>query len=183
MEDYSVNVLPRLITWTGNISSDWEVAANWDQNVVPTSENDVLIPASPVGGRFPEIVSATMDAQCNDMEIETGANISIFGGLTVQGVLTNNEGIDGITIQSDPTTTGSLITNTNNVEATIERYLTDGVAHFIGAPVNNAVIGDLFFDHNPEVWLYQYHENDESWEFLVPLDTPKCHWEKAIIHG
>ncbi|MCB2206904.1 MAG: S8 family serine peptidase [Bacteroidetes bacterium] len=172
VEDYSVNVLPRLITWTGNNSTNWDIASNWDYNMVPSADNDVLIPASPVGGRFPEIVSATLDAQCNDMEIETGANISIFGGLTVEGVLTNNEGVDGIIVQSDPTTTGSLITNTNNVEATVERYLTDGVAHFIGAPVNDAVIGDLFFDHNPEVWLYQFHENDESWEFLVPLDTP-----------
>jgi PKD repeat protein len=172
VEDYSVNVLPRLITWTGNNSTNWDLASNWDQNVVPTSHNDVLIPSSPLGGRFPEIASPTMDAQCNNMEIASGANISIFGGLTVQGVLTNNEGVDGIIIQSDPTTTGSLITSTDNVEATVERYLTDGVAHFIGAPVNNAVIGDLFFDHNPEVWLYQYHENDESWEFLVPLDTP-----------
>jgi PKD repeat protein len=172
VEDYSVNVLPRLITWTGNNSTDWETASNWDQNVVPTAENDVFIPLSPTGGRFPEIAISTMDAQCNNMEIASGANISIFGGLTVQGVLTNNEGVDGIVIQSDLSTTGSLITNTDNVEATVERYLTDGVAHFVGAPVNNAVIGDLFFDHNPEVWLYQYHENDESWEFLVPLDTP-----------
>ncbi len=172
VEDYSIEVTPRVLTWTGNTSTDWNVSTNWDQNTVPSIYYDVLIPTTPLGGQFPEIASATMNAQCYDLDIESGAVLTIFGALTVHSVLTNNEGIDGIIIKSDVSQTGSLICNTDNVEATVERFLTDGVAHFIGAPVSGAVIGDLFFDHNPEVWIYQFHEDDESWEFLVPLDTP-----------
>jgi len=171
VEDYSVNVLSGLI-WTGNTSTDWVVASNWDQNTVPSVYYNVVIPTTPLGGQFPEINSATMDAQTYDLNIESGAMLSIYGALTVNGTLANDEGVGGIIIKSDANQTGSLITDTDNIEATVERYLTDTVAHFIGAPVAGAVIGDLFFDHNPEVWLYQYHENDDSWEYLVPLDTP-----------
>ena len=172
VEDYSVEVSLPLLTWTGNTSTDWDVASNWDQNINPSAQNNVLIPAAPAGGRFPDIMATTMDAVCYNMEIETGATLNIYGALTVQGVLINDGGVNGLVVKSDASQTGSLICTTNNVEVTVERYLTDTVAHFIGAPVNNAVIGDLFFNHNPEVWLYEFHENDNTWEYLVPLNTP-----------
>jgi len=158
VEDYSVEITPRVLTWTGISSTDWNTSSNWDQNTIPSIYYDVLIPTTPVGGQFPEIASAEMNAQCYDLDIESGAVLSIFGGLTVNGTLTNDEGVAGIIIKADANQTGSIIINTNNVDATVERYLTDTVAHFIGAPVDNAVIGDLFFDHSPKVWLYEFHE-------------------------
>lgn len=172
VEDYTIEVLPRELIWTGNTSIDWDVASNWDQNTIPTVYYNVVIPTTPLGGLFPEISTATMDAQCYDMDIESGAILTIYGALTVTGTLINGEGVDGIIVKSDGSQTGSLITSTEDVEATVERYLTDGAAHFIGASVKDAVIGTLFFNHNPKVWLYQFHENDESWEYLVPIDTP-----------
>ena len=43
-----------LTNWTGNTDTNWFNPANWD-NGLPGPGNDVVIPAVPPGGLFPEI--------------------------------------------------------------------------------------------------------------------------------
>ena len=65
-----------------------------------------------------------------------------------------------------------LLLGSGTTQATIERYLSDDMSHFISAPTINATADDLFQDHNPEVYLYEYHEWDDSYNYLVPTSTP-----------
>jgi hypothetical protein len=80
--------------WTGNVSSAWNVAGNWDVNAVPVNGNLVFIPSGLTN--YPTLSAA---AACTDLTINsdaTGAG-SILGqsNLTVSGVTTVNRYMSG----------------------------------------------------------------------------------------
>ncbi|MEA3446413.1 MAG: GEVED domain-containing protein, partial [Bacteroidota bacterium] len=163
VEDYTVRVVA---TWTG-ITSDWATSTNWNHGEIPTSCHHLVIPTAPSGGNFPDISSAT-DGECNDLKIESSANISIFGSLTVSGTLTNDAGNSGIVVESDASATGSLIQSTSLVDATIERYLTQTDYHYISAPVSNQNISTEFVNtgSNPlptTIDFYKFDEPNNLW--------------------
>lgn len=175
VEDYTVNILAGDVTWEGNTSTDWATGSNWSNGEIPTSSFNVTIPSTPVGGNFPEIQSSTMDAATQDLDIESGASLMIYGYLTVDGTLTNNAGISGLVVKSSASQNGSLITNTNNINATVERYLEGGEWHLVASSVDNETVESLFFNHNPDVWLKEYDEDAGSsggWTYITPLSTP-----------
>ncbi len=79
--------------------------------------------------------------------------------LTVTGTLTNNADITGLVLKSDATGTGSLIHNTADVPATIERYITGSSTlttmqyHQVSIPLtaaanptSNLFVGSYLFD-------------------------------------
>lgn len=70
--------------WNGSVSNDWFTAGNWNNNVVPDADFNVIIPAGL--SIYPTINSA---AECNNLEIEstTGSTGSLLGqvNLTVNG--------------------------------------------------------------------------------------------------
>ncbi|NJL06145.1 MAG: hypothetical protein HC911_14825, partial [Chloroflexaceae bacterium] len=81
------------IVWTGDSNSDWSNPNNWRMaqgannaqtiNRVPRSIDDVVIPATPDGSRFPTLSGA---ASVRDVRIESGAQLDITGGtITVYG--------------------------------------------------------------------------------------------------
>jgi len=68
--------------WTGNISSDWNTASNWDNYLLPGSLNDVVIPAS--APNWPVYSgNLTIGVQCKSLNI-SGVNSK----MTVTGILT-----------------------------------------------------------------------------------------------
>jgi PKD repeat protein len=82
-EDYSVNVVPANVGWLGH-STNWNSPSNWGNDpAVPTPANDVTIPASPVGGKFP-IINKNHNASCNKLTIEAGATLKVEGTLDVK---------------------------------------------------------------------------------------------------
>ena len=83
MEDYRINLRAGDITWTGSTSTDWDVATNWTPEVVPTAALDVLIPSVPTGGRFPTINAGT-NAECHDLNVESGATLIVNGNLELK---------------------------------------------------------------------------------------------------
>ncbi|NOX85320.1 MAG: hypothetical protein GXO86_05055 [Chlorobi bacterium] len=176
VEDYTVNVVAGTNTWAGTTSTDWATASNWSTGTVPTGSFNVTIPTSPTGGVFPEITSSTTDATCNGLTIETGASLTINGNLTVDSALTNNAGVTGLIIGSTSTYEGSLISPTDDVDATVKRYLAGGKWHLIAAPVKSATANSLFFNHDPEVWLKEFIESADTnggWSATITdLTTP-----------
>ena len=175
VEDYTLNILPGNVTWQGTTSTDWDVATNWSNGEVPTTSFNVTIPTTPSGGNFPVISSSTTDAGCQDLTIQSGASLTIGGFLTVDGTLTNNAGTSGLVIAFNASRTGSLITNTNNVDGTVQRYLEGNEWHLLGASADNQTIASLFFNHNPDVWLKEYDESagtSGDWNFVWELSTP-----------
>lgn len=172
VEDYSINILGAPSTWEGTASSDWATASNWDPAEVPTASFNVTIPTTPVGSFFPEIYAGT-SAVCGDLTIETGANLKLSGNLTIEGTLTNNAGVDGLIVKSTSSGTGSLISTTDDVDATVERYFNGGKWHLFGAPVEGQIADAVYFDHSPEVWLKPYIESSDTWgSTITDLSTP-----------
>jgi hypothetical protein len=84
--DYYLNGLVAegtLFTWTGNISSAWNDAGNWNACGIPDINRQVIIPdVSP--NSFP-IITGT--ASCKSIKIQTGATLFIgpSGSITVGG--------------------------------------------------------------------------------------------------
>ncbi|MBL7906395.1 MAG: T9SS type A sorting domain-containing protein [Bacteroidales bacterium] len=93
----------------------------------------------------------------HDLTISANAILRVPSGkgLTVNGTITNNAGVTGLVIKSDITGTGSLINSTADVEATVERYLTDYETtndqryHFISSPVETQAIQPEFVANSP----------------------------------
>ncbi|MDB5279610.1 MAG: hypothetical protein JWR61_4565 [Ferruginibacter sp.] len=73
--------------WTGNVSTDWATAGNWDNGAVPGSLTNVAIPSTAV--RMPSI---TGSVSCNWLTINSGATVTntSSGILNIAGTLTNN---------------------------------------------------------------------------------------------
>lgn len=83
-----------------------------------------------------------------DMTIETGAKFSISAGQTlkIDGVTINNSGASGFVLESNASGTASLIHNSNNVAAKVQRYF-DGAAtewRFISTPVNGQALDNVW---------------------------------------
>lgn len=76
--DPATNVL----SWTGNINSDWNESGNWSENIVPTEICIITIPSPPSGSNFPLILTGT-NAKCRSITLESGATLIINGNLDV----------------------------------------------------------------------------------------------------
>jgi len=74
-------------TWTGNTSSDWFTASNWDAGV-PDNEMHAFIPS--VASNQPIINAA--GAECKNLDIENGASLTLNGTneVSIYGDWTNN---------------------------------------------------------------------------------------------
>ncbi len=84
-------------TWEGDVSSVWNLAANWSTNAIPTSADDALVPA-------------TVCATCVMPQINAAAvarDVCNFGTITING---NNT----LTIDRDLLNEGAIVTTTVN---------------------------------------------------------------------
>lgn len=77
-----------------------------------------------------------------NLSIASEAVIHLYGNMTVLGTLANTAGNNGLVIKSSSDGTGSLIESTG-ISATVERYITQEVYHYISAPVTTQAISLL----------------------------------------
>ncbi len=68
--------------WEGN-TTNWHLASNWCSNVVPTINDRVRIPTSPIGGNMPIVLTGNT-ASVRSLNIETGASTTIDNGAVIQ---------------------------------------------------------------------------------------------------
>jgi hypothetical protein len=133
----AISAQPTDPTWTGAVDNNWNNPANWCTGVVPTGSVDLVITNN--GTQLIIDQTSGSPVVCNNLTIEPGAVLIIApkGSLTVNGTLTNNS-IDGIIIESDANSTGSLIVNavagTGTTKA--QRYMTTGAWHMVSCPIN-----------------------------------------------
>ncbi len=134
------------ISWHGSSSTDWNTAANWTSNSVPTSSDNIWIPSAP--SNQPHVTSnPATPAECGGITVQSGATLTIEEGkaLTASGD-TDNEGT--ILIEADATGIGSFIDNgtiTGSGSFQMEQYLTgsgggtpDGLFWYVSSPVASA---------------------------------------------
>jgi hypothetical protein len=106
--------------WTGNVSTDWNTAANWCTGAVPTSTTDVVISAAAV--RMPAI---TATAAARNLTIHSGATVTTAPGgtLSIAGTLANS---------------GTMVNNgTTSFNGTTGQQTFSGVTSFTNLMVSN----------------------------------------------
>ena len=152
---------PVSITWQGDdITSptDWNTAANWSLDAVPTVSNNLVVNS----GVNQPVISATEQATCNNLTVNSGATL---------------------TIQSTSSGTGSLIINgalSNSGTITTYSYFPGSTLwnwHMISAPVISMDISESNFIVDPAA-NYDFYAWDEptpgTWsnyknESVVPI--------------
>jgi hypothetical protein len=80
----------------------------------------------------------------NSLVINNGKKLSVSSlyQLTAMGTISNNAGTAGLILKSDASGTASLLHNSNDVPATVQRYISGPVEgwHFLSSPVSNQAI-------------------------------------------
>ena len=84
------NIILSNITWDGSENSDWNTAANWSINAVPTSVDYVLIPNTV--SNYPILIAA---GACNNIAMQSGASLLGNNYLTVSGTAAVDRAIPG----------------------------------------------------------------------------------------
>jgi hypothetical protein len=153
-----------VFTGTGN----WETAARWNVQEVPGSDGDPTYGSVLDSPIINGICTLTVSNSCTDITINPSRvlNINPARALTVEGTLTNNAGTSGLKLLSTAAGTGSLMHNTDNVNATIQRYISgttsilDKKYHLVSVPLNSdTYLSNVWIDS----YLFTYVEPDNSW--------------------
>ena len=159
--------------WLGTTSTNWSEPTNWSNNTIPDDTKNVVISSFGIP-HFPQI---TATSSCNDLTLESGASLTINSGkiLTVTGTLTNSAGTSGLVIKSTSdgsTGTGSLITSTDGVDATVERWMSGSIWHLISPVVTGQSVSDFITtsangvsNNGNHYALAPYVESDDSWNY------------------
>ncbi|MBG0781454.1 MAG: T9SS type A sorting domain-containing protein [Bacteroidales bacterium] len=152
----------RLVTFNGTTSQEIKGTG-------PTSFGYVTI-ANSAGV---SINGAELITVANDLTVNASTSLSIEPGksLTVTGNLTNNAGATGLVIKSDVNGTGSLKHNSDNVVATVQRYMSESETwRLVSSPVDNQVIIDVdnwtptgSYEGGHGYDFYAYQESSATW--------------------
>lgn len=133
----------------GTVSS----LSNWNATAIPSDRNILINGAAQL--------DQNMLAQA--LIIDKGASLSIrpTKQLTVNTELTNHAGSDALVLQSDATGTASLLHNTGDVPATIQRYINGGGYHFVSVPISGSLTAGLFM--NSYLYYYDATADPQAW--------------------
>jgi hypothetical protein len=173
-------------TWLGITSNDWHTASNWSGGV-PISSTDVVISS---GTPFQPSINTNV-AYCHNLTINSGASLVLSAGklLTVSGTLVNNAGAAGLILQSDATGTGTLLHNSDNVPATVNRYITGSAEnwHLISSPVGNQLISNDWlpagtYGNGTGYDLYVWNEASSCWIYKLNT-TSAINWNTVHPSG
>lgn len=123
-----------VVVWDGSSSSNWDVDANWKNDVKPTSTDNVIITTD---GTDP-VIAAETEASCNDLTINSSATLTVSSG----GSLAIFDEV------------------TNNGTYTVEKAVTGSAGiSFLGAPVSDATIADM----TDADYIHGYSNSTDSW--------------------
>jgi len=79
------------MVWTGDISTDWDLPANWSCGYVPDPATGVQIPDVP----NKPVLGSGVTGSVNNITIEAGSSLVLAGGtLQISGTITNNGSFD-----------------------------------------------------------------------------------------
>jgi hypothetical protein len=132
----------------------WDDPNNWSKNVLPDHTHNVFIQG---------LTTIGSEAICRNLTIQEAEQLIITpnGRLTVNGVLTNNAGINGLVLESTIDGAGSLLHNTQEVRATVQRFIPgpENTPHQISSPMGVMEISSDFGDASIFTWF----EPAQSW--------------------
>jgi hypothetical protein len=119
-----------------------------------------------------KVHSGTYFIESGNRTIQNNALFDIWGYSTINGLLLNSGDYQSLIIESDINGTGSLIYTSGTPQATVERYLIDDMWHMIGPPTDNVLTQQYFFNYSPSVWIKDYNEFDDTYNYITSLSVP-----------
>lgn len=121
VDDIIFPAFDNVLTWTGSVSSNWNTAANWNGNSVPTSAFNASVPFV---SNAP-VISDGSGALCNNLTVENGAILTIQSGGSL--------------------ITGGAITNNGTIE--VQKEISDGQWHLISSSITDATAATFMGDY------------------------------------
>ncbi|MFC2122036.1 T9SS type A sorting domain-containing protein [Bacteroidota bacterium] len=108
--------------------------AQWT-NGLPDETTDII---------FDGDIIIDTDLICHDMKISGGGKIEVLPGITmrVNRNIQNDQGTDGLVINSGPDASGSLFYSGNQISGTYKLYIGENQWHFISSPVDEDLLAD-----------------------------------------
>lgn len=160
-------------------TGSWGDAARWSNTDVPGAGGGVNGDASDnpiINGTC----SLASDITCNNLTINAAKKLYINPqhALTVNGTLTKDADTLSLVIKSDVSGTGSLIHNSNNIAATVQRYVNGSANpklkqyHLVSVPIT----GDGSGNYESWVWLHSYLYT------YLPLTDTWFPWDYPVNH-
>ncbi len=140
---FSTNLSAATRTWDGSSSTNWSTGANWSGNTVPTSSDDVIIPAGL--SRYPVL---TANARVDNFTLNGGTFSTSNFNLTVDFNLivnngTFNSGSGTITCEDADINNGTFIIQGNRLSLGDNFTLDGGTVEVTGADFE--IDDDFFF--------------------------------------
>ncbi len=148
-----------IFTGIGN----WNSISNWSLGYIPGVSDSLDSPI--IRGKC----TLTTNNTVHNLTIDSlfSLNINPLMVLTVNNNLINNNGTNGIIIKSDVSGTGSLLHNSNNVSATIQRYITGSTNllskkyHLVSVPISdNTYLSGIWLNS----YLFTYIVSNNTWK-------------------
>ena len=137
------------VIWDGSESTDWNTAANWITNAVPSANADVTIPDV----TNDPVVASGVGASCNNLTVNSGASLTVNSG---GSLITNGTVTGDITIQREISGSSTLTAN--------KYHLVSVPLHPDNNSLSGLFLGSYLFSYNPVV---------NEWVPLgIPTDTP-----------
>lgn len=146
-----------------------------------------------------DTAAASLDT---NMVVEGNLSVGALGNFTIEagktlavdGTITNSAGDTGLVLKSTVDGTASLIHSTNNVPATVQRYISGNAEdwHFLSSPVSNqSISGDWIpsgtYGNNTGYDLYMWHEPTPCWVYhlntTVTPTWPTTHPSSDFVPG
>lgn len=141
--------------WTGNTSSDWETASNWNPQVVPTNSGTAFINTAT---NYPNITTSAEVGTLSLTDASSELIVSAGSSLSVAGAISN----DGeIILQANSNGTYAQLKFDGNYSGTgtitQQQYLTNGWYN-IAVPVsgNAGMLGEVGADRHPNAQNLRY---------------------------
>ena len=191
--------------WTGKNSTgitDWGASDNWSPEVVPPAGYSIFIPGSltnyPVlnsTGNVNEVIiqpdaSLTINAsgylEASGTIRSSGTIIIRAGGsVTSGGELINTSGKEGLVLESGAAASASLIHNSADVEATVQRYVRGGVWQIVSPPVSGMTIGEFLGNAANDI-SYNQNQGAHAMTHYDEAQDPSGGWADYYdntVHG
>lgn len=137
-----------------------------------------------IAGNSGGVTQQSSLVSCHNLTITTGCNYTIGPkkALTVDNTLENNAGSNGLLLKSDTTGTASLLHNSDNVPATVERYISgqSEAWHLLSSPVSGQEISGSWtpggtYANGTGYDLYVWYEPADCWIYNLNL-TSAVNW-------
>ncbi len=138
-----------------------DIYINVNSNVATwtgSSSNDWYVEANWAADTLPT-VNTVVNISATATNFPTFNKLSLAGTLNLKSSASGNASIMGESYFRTP----------NKIN--VEQYLTAGKWHLLSNPVDTSTLSDLYFSHNPEVWIKKYNEPTDDWTYLSSLAT------------